>query len=172
MPEPTGTYAEVDGRPTVRFQRTFPHPIADVWDAITDPARLAAWFPTSVEFAALAPGEPITFRFADDQYPVLTGVFQAVEPPARLVFTWSDDVLTFELAATDGGAGCRLSFTVALDSAGKAARDAAGWDDRLDILEDVCAGHTPPVPFSRARWEEYYAAYQQRGLPATAEVPQ
>jgi uncharacterized protein YndB with AHSA1/START domain len=37
MPDPTGTYAEVDGSPTVRFERTFPHPIAEVWDAITAP---------------------------------------------------------------------------------------------------------------------------------------
>src|SRR5262249_41825335 len=33
-----GTYIEYDGRPAVRFVRTYPHPIERVWHAITDGA--------------------------------------------------------------------------------------------------------------------------------------
>jgi uncharacterized protein YndB with AHSA1/START domain len=45
MPTATGTYEQLDGSPVVRFERTFPHPVTQVWEAITDPARLGKWFP-------------------------------------------------------------------------------------------------------------------------------
>jgi uncharacterized protein YndB with AHSA1/START domain len=172
MPNPTGTYADIDGRPTVRFERTFPHPIADVWDAITDPARLEDWFPTTVEFAALAAGEPIAFRFAGDAYPPISGAFRAVQPPERLQFTWDDDVLTFELAPADGGTACRLSFEVVLDGAAKAARDSAGWDQCLDNLTLVVAALPVSRPSARDDWQVYYDEYRRRGFPATAEIPE
>jgi uncharacterized protein YndB with AHSA1/START domain len=170
MPNTTGTYEQVDGRPTVRFERTFPHPVGAVWDAVSDPARLARWFPTTVEFDELRPGEPITFRFDEDRYPAMRGEVREVSPPSRLVFTWGDDVLTFELADRDGGA-CRLAFSVVLDSADKAARDAAGWDGCLDMLDDVVAGEAPQRPSEPARWQAYYDEYKRRGLPATAAIP-
>jgi hypothetical protein len=80
--------------------------------------------------------------------------------------------LTFELAQRDGGAACRLAFSVILDSVDKAARDAAGWDDCLDMLDEVVSGETPQRPSATDRWEGYYAEYKRRGLPATAEIPQ
>jgi uncharacterized protein YndB with AHSA1/START domain len=169
----TGSYEQIDGSPVVRFERTFPHPVAQVWDAVTDPACLAQWFPTTVEFGALRAGEPITFRFAEDRYPAMDGVFREVEPPHRLVFTWGDDVLTFELEPRDGDetAACRLAFSVVLDSADKAARDAAGWDSCLDSLSEVVAGDGPR-PSSPGRWQAYYDEYRSRGLPASAPIPE
>jgi uncharacterized protein YndB with AHSA1/START domain len=127
MPNATGSYEQVGGSPVVRFERTFPHPTTQVWDAITDPARPAQWFPTSVEFGELRAGAPISFRFEEDRYPPMSGAFCEVLAPRRLSFTWGEDVLTFELEERGGGAACRLSFSVMLDSADKAARDAAGW---------------------------------------------
>jgi hypothetical protein len=78
MPTATGSYEQIDGSPVVRFERTFPHAVAQVWDAITDPARLEKWFPTTVEFDTLRAQEPITFRFAEDRYPPMAGAFREV----------------------------------------------------------------------------------------------
>ncbi len=103
MPTATGIYEQVDGSPVVRFERTFPHAPTQVWDAITDPDRLASWFPTTVEFEDLRAGAPITFRFTDHPIGPMSGSFREVSPPRRLSFTWGDDVLTFELAERDGG---------------------------------------------------------------------
>ena len=172
MPNATGSYEEVDGRPVVRFERTFPHAVAQVWDAIADPARLAEWFPTTVEFDELRAGAPITFRFAEDAYPAMTGEFREVRPPHRLAFTWGDDLLTFELQERDGAAACRLAFTVVLDSADKAARDAAGWDDCLDMLGTVVAGATPGRPWKSDSWQARYDEYKRQGFPATAPIPE
>lgn len=169
MPSVTGAYEQLDGAPVIRFERTFPHPVDAVWSAITDPAELERWFPTTVQFERLAVGEPIAFRFAGDAYPPMRGQFTEIDPPRRLAFTWGDDTLTFALSAADGPA-CRLSFTVALDDAAKAARDGAGWEQCLDLLAVVAAGGTPPRPGLSADWEDYYAQYKARGFPATAEI--
>ena len=42
-----GTFVDFDGRPGVRFERTYPHPPERVWAAITEPGELAPWFPTA-----------------------------------------------------------------------------------------------------------------------------
>src|ERR1700761_783512 len=163
MPTATGTYEQLDGSPIVRFERTSPHPAGQVWDAITDPDRLAAWFPTTVEFDELRAGAPITFRFTDHPIAPMDGVFLEVSPPGRLSFTWGQDVLTFELEERDAGAACRLSFSVALDSADKAARDSAGWDDCLDMLARVVAGEVPERPGMSETWRTRYDEYKRRG---------
>jgi uncharacterized protein YndB with AHSA1/START domain len=171
VPSVSGTYEQIDGAPVVRFERTFPHGREQVWDAITDPAQLARWFPTTVEFERLAPGAPIEFHFAQDAYPPMSGRFNAVEPRRRLQFTWGDDLLTFELHEAEHGAATRLSFTVALDDAGKAARDGAGWEASLDKLNLVAGGARPDRPGGGGPdWQSYYDQYKSRGFPATAHV--
>jgi uncharacterized protein YndB with AHSA1/START domain len=165
----------IDGQALVRFERTFPDPVQRVWEAVSDPAQLAEWFPSTVEFERLEPGAPIDFHFAQDAYPPMTGSFLEVQPPRRLSFTWGDDRLTFELAERDGGASCRLAFSVVLDSADKAARDSAGWEQCLDVLVEVAAGRAPERSApgdTRGAWSEYYEEYRRLGFPATAEIPQ
>ncbi|MGA9859153.1 MAG: SRPBCC family protein [Solirubrobacteraceae bacterium] len=167
----SGTYSEHDGNPIVRFERTFPHPPEAVWRAVTEPERLEQWFPTTVEFDELRVGEPIRFAFTHGDYPTLSGEIREVSPPRRLVFTWGDDLLTFELAPAEEGAACRLAFSVALDSAEKAARDAAGWEGCLDGLAELVAARSPQRPPDPELWRAYYAEYERAGLPARAPIP-
>jgi uncharacterized protein YndB with AHSA1/START domain len=164
----TGHYDNRDGQPVVSFERTFPHPVSAVWEAVTDPAQLKEWFPTTVEFDQLRAGAPIHFRFAYDDYPPMSGKILEVEPERRLTFTWGDDRLTFDLEPRDGGSACRLCFSVLLDSADKAARDAAGWEQCLDMLDVVVGGGTPERPMLSGPWRAYYDEYKRLGLPATA----
>jgi uncharacterized protein YndB with AHSA1/START domain len=172
MPHATGSYEQVNGSPVVRFERTFPHSAGEVWDAITDPARLAQWFPTTVDFHELRVGASIAFRFEEDRFPPMSGAFREVQPPRRLSFTWGDDLLTFELSERDRGAACRLAFSVVLDSADKAARDAAGWDDCLDMLDLVISGEAPGRERKPDSWRARYDAYKRQGFPATAAIPE
>jgi hypothetical protein len=95
-----------------------------------------------------------------------------VSAPRRLSFTWGDDLLTFELEERDGADACRLCFSVVLDSADKAARDAAGWDDCLDKLDLVVAGEAPGRPEESESWRARYDEYKRQGFPATAAIPE
>ncbi|MFZ0041278.1 MAG: SRPBCC family protein [Solirubrobacteraceae bacterium] len=167
----SGRYEQVQGLPVVRFERTFAHPVEAVWNAVTEPAQLGKWFPTTVEFAELRVGAAIEFHFPEEAYPPMSGEFREVEPPRRLVFTWGDDELTFELAERDGGEACRLAFTVVLDSEDKAARDSAGWEQCLDMLEEAVNGGSPRRPPDGKRWKVYFEEYKAQGLPATAWLP-
>ncbi len=168
----TGHYEQIQGRPVVRFERTFPHPVDSVWAALTDPAQLQRWFPTTVQWSRLRPGAPISFEFADDRYPAMSGEVTDVQPSRRLAFTWGDDELTFELEPRERDSACRLVLSVALDAADKAARDAAGWDDCLDGLEQVVDGRPAQRPAPSHRWRSYYEEYQRLGLPASAPLPE
>lgn len=172
MTQPSGQYTHVDGRPVVRFERTFPHRIDAVWAAVTDPQQLEQWFPTTVEFDSLSPGAEITFRFDQDAYPPMSGVVREVRPPERLVFTWGGDELSFELEERGHGEACRLALSVVLDSEDKAARDSAGWDACLDALERVVAGAVHERSAPSGDWQAYYDEYKRRGLPATAPIPE
>jgi uncharacterized protein YndB with AHSA1/START domain len=168
----TGRYEEADGRPLIRFERTFEQPRRTVWAAITDPDQLGLWFPTSVEFEALRTGEQIRFRFAEDRYPPMAGEIREVRERERFAFTWGDDFLIFELEDGSGGEACRLAFTVHLDAAAKAARDGAGWETCLDALGLLVAGERPRRPMSSDRWQAYYDEYRDQGAPATAPIPE
>ena len=53
------------GRPTLRFERRFKHPVEKVWKAITDPAELAYWFPMEVE-GDLVPGGKLRFPMDEE----------------------------------------------------------------------------------------------------------
>ena len=62
-----GTYVTLDGKPAVRFERSLDHPVEVVWEAVTDPAKLAQWFPTSVE-VDLREGGAMSFAFPDGEH--------------------------------------------------------------------------------------------------------
>jgi len=84
-----GTYLEYDGRPAVRFVRTYPYPVERVWRAVTEPAELQAWFPSSVRLEPRAGG---TIEFTGDPYSTdSTGTILVYEPPHRLAYTWDND---------------------------------------------------------------------------------
>ncbi len=167
----TGSYEKVENRPAVRFERTFAHPPEAVWAAITDPGQLAQWFPSTIEFETLEAGAPIRYEFPGHDLPAIKGEFLHVEPDRKLVMTWGDDELSFELEPREGG--CRLRFTVLLDGAEKAARDAAGWEVCLDELANVVAGDgTDAQTGTKDAWRGYYEEYRERGLPATAPLPE
>lgn len=73
------TLAAGDAR-TVVLRRTYPAPIDDVWEAITDPERIARWFlPVSGD---LRPGG--TYQLEGNA----GGEIRHCEPPRRLVVTW------------------------------------------------------------------------------------
>ena len=165
-----GTYETIDGKPAVRFERRYPHPVEHVWRAVTEPDQLAHWFPNTVE-VDLREGGHMHFTFPGGEMEPIEGSVTALDPPRRFSFTWGDEHLHIELEPD--GDGCRLRFTHLLSSRDAAARDAAGWHVCLDRLGDRLAGDAGEAPGGDAtdEWTGLYEEYQRRGVPAGAPIP-
>jgi uncharacterized protein YndB with AHSA1/START domain len=164
-----GSYLEHDGRPAVRFQRTYDHSIARVWAAVTEPDDLKHWFPSAVRLEQRTGGEVI---FSGDPYTDdRTGTVLAFEPPRYLAFTWGDDELHLHLEPV--GEGCRLTLINVLTERDEAARNGAGWHVCLDELTKRLDGIASDGPHGATTtpWQPTYAAYVAAGLPSGAAIP-
>jgi uncharacterized protein YndB with AHSA1/START domain len=165
-----GTFVDVDGRPAVRFQRTYPHPPERIWSAITDPGELAHWFPSRV---SLEPRVGGAIEFSEDPYVEPTsGRVMAYDPPRLLVYTWGTDELHFQLEPTDIG-GCTLTFVNVLGVRDAAARNAAGWTVCLVELDKHVSGAVADGPHSATAepWQPHYDDYVAAGMPSGAPIP-
>jgi uncharacterized protein YndB with AHSA1/START domain len=118
-------------KPVLRFERFLPRPIEDVWRAVTDPTEMRAWFPTRIEISRWETGVTLTHHFEGGELPPLPGTVIECSPPHRLVFTWGDDTIGFELSPADGGTTFVLTEEL---GSNHAARNAAGWEVCLERL--------------------------------------
>ena len=159
-----------DGRWRLRFTRMLPHSQEKVWRAVTEPERLAQWFPTTIEGERVA-GAPLRFSFPNGQLPAFEGEMTAYEPPSLMELRWGSDLLRLELRAVEQGTELTLLDT--LDALGKAARDGTGWHTCLDALE---AGlrEREDAREELGRWEELHPHYVERfgQSAATIGVPE
>jgi len=128
-----------EGRSVLRMQRWLAHPPEKVWRAMTEPDRLAEWFPAKV-FPQLRVGGKVEFEFGDD------GVVTELDPPRLIAYTWGTDHLRWELAAERGGTQLALVHT--FDDRAGAASFGAGWHTcivALDLALDGRPGADPGV---------------------------
>ena len=150
------------GRWQLRFTRTLPHPQEKVWRAITEPEHLQAWFPDRL-VGEWRIGAPLKFL---SEYGDHDGEVIAYEPPRLVEFRWGPDVIRLEVAAD--AQGSRLTLIDTIDELGKAARDAAGWDECLLRLEHHLAGTAAPAPGER--WKQVHPEYIERFGPEASTI--
>lgn len=147
---------------TLRYERRYPHPIEQVWDAITRPERLAAWLgDTDVE---LVEGGAIRITWLntdeDGNTAVYNGRITRVEPPH--VLEYDGDIhgrLRWELEPDgDDATTLRLTnWTPAPDEF--RSKVAAGWDIHLDHLATALEGGAIDWP----NWyRDHFAAWQEK----------
>jgi uncharacterized protein YndB with AHSA1/START domain len=159
-----GTLTEEPGDHwALTFVRHLPHPQDRVWQAVTEPAHLAAWFPQQMVGERRA-GAPL--RFESSVGDSFEGEMLAYEPPSVLEFTWGGDRLRIELRPE--GDGTLLTLTDTFDQVGKAARDAAGWHECLDRLAAVLA--TDRIPPWGERWRLAHPRYVDRFGPTASAI--
>ncbi|MFD3311992.1 SRPBCC family protein [Streptomyces sp. NPDC058694] len=167
--EPTGTYLTLDdGRPAVRFTRTYDHPVARVWRFVTEPDELAQWFPARAEIELRKGG---TIKFSGDLEDSPAQVI-AVDPPRHLSFSWDGDELHFDLEELDAER-TRFTLTNVLGAENTAARVGAGWEVCLAALDAHARGEAFDGPHdgADAPWQEIYQAYVAAGFPSGSPVP-
>jgi uncharacterized protein YndB with AHSA1/START domain len=98
----------------------------EVWDALTEPERLAEWFANEVEID-LRRGGAVIFRWANGEERRAT--LTEVEPEERLAFEWDDEgEVEFTLTETDGGTQLEVVETT------------AAWTTALDLQASALAG--------------------------------
>jgi uncharacterized protein YndB with AHSA1/START domain len=161
-----GELEQHEGRWRLRFTRRLRHAPERVWEALTAPADLEAWFPTTIE-GERAAGAPLRFAFRDGEGPPEDGEMLRYEPPAVLEFRWGTETLRFELRRD--GDGTVLTLVDTFDEVGKAARDAAGWHVCLDLLAHHLDGEAPPWS-PGDRWAAVHAGYVERFGPEAATI--
>jgi uncharacterized protein YndB with AHSA1/START domain len=159
-----GRLEERGARWTLQFTRTLPHPPEKVWRALIEPEQVAAWFPTTIDGDREA-GAKLRFVFPFEDAPTMDGEMLIYDPPSVLEFRWGDDTLRFELRP-EGGDATVLTLVDTFDELGKAARDAAGWHAKLDILGYHLSGEAMPFD-PDARWGEVHPWYVEH-LPREA----
>lgn len=151
----------------VRFTRELHHPPEKVWRAITEPRELAQWFPSTVE-GEWRPGAALTFRFDEAVGGiVMEGQVLVFDAPRCLEFTWGEDRLRFELAASADGT--TVVFEVLMVERGKTARDGAGWHACLDWLELALAGRERDAQ-AEMRWAQVHPVYVELFGPESATI--
>ena len=107
--------------------------------------------------------------------PVLTGPedqpHPGWEPPHRFAFEWEDDEL--HLTLSEHARGCRLELVNILSTPGAGARNAAGWEMCLELLDRVVAGSRQGSA-SDAGMEEFLPVlekYKAKGVPDDGWLP-
>jgi uncharacterized protein YndB with AHSA1/START domain len=114
-----------DGRSVLRMERRLEHPTEKVWEAMTEPDRLAAWFPGPMT-PELRVGGRVRYDLGDD------GVVTDLDPPRLIAYTWGGDHLRWELHPD--GEGTRLLLVHTFDDRAGAASYGAGWHTCIEAL--------------------------------------
>ncbi len=162
-----GQLSPAGDRWQLRFSRRLAHPPAKVWRAITEAEHLRSWFPSTID-GDRRTGSALTFEFPEAAgTPPIHGEMLAFEPPKLLEFRWGDDILRFELEPD--GDGTSLVLVDTFMEQGKAARDAAGWHECLDLLADELTDRATTRTLG-SRWPELNARYAAEFGEAAATI--
>lgn len=141
----------------IRFERRLAFPIRDVWDAITNPDRLADWWlPFDADITVdLREGGEMVFTATGDEPVTITCTIRRVEPPMLLEHTHVDagSYLRWELEPVETGCVLRLSHFVTDPDTAIDGCYIVGLHTSLSRLEPSLAGR--PIPWD---WDAFAAA--------------
>jgi uncharacterized protein YndB with AHSA1/START domain len=162
-----GTVEHRDGRTILRYERRLGHPVAEVWAALTEPARLREWLADAdIE---LTPGGAVQLRWLntdeEGNHAVMDATITELDPPRVLEISGDPHgALRFEL--TEEGRATALVLTVTRTTDAGTDLVLPGWHIHLEHLADALAGRPVDWPSwdrdHRPRWRELRDAYAAR----------
>jgi uncharacterized protein YndB with AHSA1/START domain len=154
----------------IRYERHLAYGIDEVWDAITNPERLADWWlPFDADISVdLRVGGAMVFTAAGDEPFEFTCTILTLEPPVLLEHTHADpdSVMRWELEATDAGCTLRLTHSVPDADAAVERCYLVGLHHSLARLEPALAGR--PIDWDQDEFVVAQRAYAELGF---APVP-
>jgi uncharacterized protein YndB with AHSA1/START domain len=146
-------------RGSVHVEDVFDTAIEDLWEACTDPERLARWI--ADVSGDLRVGGAFRARFTSGWEG--TGRVEVCEPPRRLVVRTTEDgesqEHTIEATLTPEGDRTVLVIEERGLPAGELAAYGAGWQVHLEDLAASLAGRDRCD--MSARWRELFPTYEQ-----------
>jgi uncharacterized protein YndB with AHSA1/START domain len=174
-PDPSydGTLERTAGGGVIRFERHLPYPIGEVWDAITNPERLADWwlpFDADITVDLREKGEMV-FAGRGDEPVTMTFTILRVEPPTLLEHTHADpdSCMRWELEPSETGCVLRLSHFVTDADAAVENCYVVGLHTSLARLAPCLAGR--PIGWDWGVFAEAQARYAGAGLAPPVDVP-
>jgi uncharacterized protein YndB with AHSA1/START domain len=156
----SGAQVQKDGdRWTLVLVRDLRHPIARVWEALTEPEHLREWAPFDAD-RSLAVAGPVKLSTVGTPL-VSEATVKRAEKPKVLEFTWGEQDLRWELEPFGGGT--RLTLWHNIDRR-FISMGAAGWHICLDVLERSLAGEpigriVGPEAMKFGGWQRLNAEY-------------
>jgi uncharacterized protein YndB with AHSA1/START domain len=166
-----GTLERTADGGVIRFERRLGYPIRDVWDAITNPARLADWWlPFDADITVdLREGGEMVMAATGEEPISITCTILRVEPPVLLEHTHVDpgSYMRWELEDTDAGCILRLSHFVTDTAVAIQNCYVVGLQASLDRLVPCLAG--TPIAWDWDGFAEAQAHYASVGLAPVVE---
>ena len=155
----------------IRFERRLAYPIRDVWDAITNPTRLAEWWlPFDADITVdLREGGAMVMSATGEESMAITCTILRVEPPVLLEHTHVDpgSYMRWELEAVETGCVLRLSHFVTDTATAINNCYVVGLHASLARLEPCLAGR--PIAWDWDGFADAQAHYASVGFaPATS----
>ncbi|HEX3090775.1 MAG TPA: SRPBCC family protein [Ilumatobacteraceae bacterium] len=168
-----GTMERTADGGVIRFERHLGYPIRDVWDAITNPVRLAEWWlPFDADITVdLREGGQMVMASTGDEKVTITCTILRVEPPMLLEHTHVDpgSFMRWELEAIDSGCVLRLSHFVPDAETAIGNGYVVGLHTSLSRLEPCLAGR--PIAWDWDECAKSQAEYASRGLATSPTAP-
>ena len=168
-----GTMERTADGGVIRFERQLAYPIRDVWDAITNPDRLADWWlPFDADITVdLREGGQMVMAAGGDQPMTITCTFLRVEPPMLLEHTHAEpgSYMRWELESVESGCLLRLSHFVTDTATAVDNCYVVGLHTSLSRLEPCLAG--APTAWDWDAFAESQAQYASIGLAPPLSAP-
>jgi uncharacterized protein YndB with AHSA1/START domain len=149
---PASTSPDVVQKPSLTLKRRLNAPAEKVYAAWTKPEQIAKWFGpdagevTKAETDVRVGGRyTMIFHTKDGEEHYVSGVYRAVEPNAKLQFTWAwrstperESLVTILIKPDGAGSILTLIHEQFFDEAAR-DRHRFGWSGSLDKLEKLFA---------------------------------
>ncbi|AXY73776.1 hypothetical protein D3H65_07205 [Paraflavitalea soli] len=150
---------------SVRIERLFAYPMEQVWQAITDPTKVAIWLAEVT--MELEEGAPMRLHFTNTNCDC-RGEVTRIKQPSLLEYTWQleqepPSLVRWELFPV-GNMACRLVLTHQ-QLTGDVSSFAAGWHVHLDILEELLNDKVDSFYWTWQMWKPKYEEYKERFKP-------